>query len=207
MPTPMSNDSAIIGISYVESIPRELIDSFLNEMRDDRIEIIEEQRPDAMFFASIEWFIPTAVFLYLSKGYFDGFLQAVGEDHYELLKNSLPRWFNRLSRIRVTYLASANKKLRPDNPFTGAISLLGEGKGSAFKLMFRHEADETEIAQSIVAFLEFLRHFHSGSTPSDFIVGFEASEPVERLRLVYFDIEARKLRLVDPKQRRQRVSQ
>lgn len=195
----MSSDSAVIGISYAESIPRELIDPFLNAVSDDRIEIIEEPRHDAILFASVEWFIPTAVFLYLSKGYFEGFLQAAGEDHYELLKKTIPQWFTRLSHIRVTYLASANKKLRADNPFTGAISLLGEGKGNAFKLMFRHKADENEIAQSIVAFLEFLRHFHSGKPPGDFIADFDLSEPVERLRLIYFDVDAQKLRQLDPR--------
>jgi hypothetical protein len=203
----MSNDSAVIGISYVESIPRELIDPFLNEVSDDRIEIIEEPRPETQFFASIEWFIPTAVFLYVSKGYFDGFLQAAGTDHYERLKKAIPDWFTRLSHIRVTYLASANKKLRADNPFTGAISLLGEGEGNAFKLMFRHEADETEIAQSIVAFIEFLKHFHSGSAASDFIRDFEPAEPIERLRLIYFDVKIQKLRLLDPKQPQSPISQ
>jgi hypothetical protein len=201
----MSSDSAVIGISYVESIPRELIDPFLNAVSDDRIEIIEEPRHDAMFFASVEWFIPTAVVLYLSKGYFDGFLQAAGEDHYELLKTTISTWFTRLSHIRVTYLASANKKLRADNPFTGAISLLAEGKGNAFKLMFRHEADEEEISQSIVAFLEFLRHFHSGRPPSDFIADFDTSERVDRLRLVYFDVKIQQLRQLDPR-REQSVS-
>lgn len=203
----MSNDAAVIGISYVESIPRDLIDPFLNEVSDDRIEIVEGRRPDAMLFASVEWFVPTAVFLYLSKGYFDGFLQAAGEDHYELLKKTIPRWFSRLSHIRVSYVASANKKLRDDNPFTGAISLMGEGEGNAFKLMFRHEADETEIAQSIVAFLEFLRHFHSGKPLSDFIADFEPSERFERLRLVYFDVEAQKLRLLDPRPSQVAISQ
>jgi hypothetical protein len=196
----MSNDSAVIGISYVESIPRELIDPFLNQIADDQIEIIEEPRHDAMLFASVEWFIPTAVFLY-SKGYFDGFLQAAGADHYEALKKAIPAWFSRLSLIRVTCLASANKKLRSDNPFTGAMSLMAQGDESgSFKLMFRLEADEAEIAQSVEAFLEFLRHFHNGSPPSQFFANYEATETIERLRLVYFDIEEKKLRLLDPKQ-------
>jgi hypothetical protein len=197
----MGSDSAVIGVSYLESIPRVLIDPFVDAISDDRIEIIEEPRHDAMLFASVEWFIPTAVFLYLSKGYFEGFLQAAGEDHYELLKKTISQWFTRLSHIRVTYLASAGKKLRANNPFTGAISLLGEGKGGAFKLMFRHEADEKEIGQSIVAFLEFLRRFHDGSTPSDFIADFDSSEPVERLRLIYFDVDTQTLRQLNPKRR------
>jgi hypothetical protein len=190
----MSNDSAVIGISYVESIPRELIDPFLDEIDHERIEIIEEARPDTQFFASAEWFIPTAVFLYLSKGYFDGFLQAAGADHYEALKKAISWWFARLSLIRVTYFASANKKLRSDNPFTGAMSLMAQGDESgSFKLMFRLEADEAEIARSVEAFLEFLRHFHNGSSPSEFFANYETTETIERLRLVYFDIEAKKL--------------
>lgn len=203
----MSDDSAVIGVSYVESIPRELIEPFLSAVIDDRIEILEDPRPDAMLFASVEWLIPTAVALYLSKGYFEGFLQAAGEDHYELLKEAIPKWFNRLSHIRVSYLASSNKKLRADNPFTGAISLLGEGKRNSFKLMFRNDADEAEIAQSIATFLEFLRRIHNGGSPFDLIVDVEPSERIERLWLIYFDVEVQKLRLLDPRHPPDSISQ
>lgn len=189
----------VIGVSYLETMPRELIEPFLSEVGDQRVAVAEEVRPDLQMFASAEWFIPTAIFLFFSKSYFEGFLQAAGADHYQRLQKSASSLMTRLSLIRVTYLASG-RKIKEDNPFTGAISLVAEGREDGrFKLLFKKDADEAEIALSVSAFLEFLKSYHNGGEAAELIKDFGHFRAVGGLHLVYYDSSLKKLRSLDPR--------
>jgi hypothetical protein len=48
---------------------------------------VETREPQT--YASLEWFIPTALVVYIAKSYFDGFLREAGKNNYRSLKNAL----------------------------------------------------------------------------------------------------------------------
>jgi hypothetical protein len=59
----------IIGISYIEGIPGELIDALDEEISAEGVSVVRDARPDAMMFASMVWLMPTAFFLFFTKSY------------------------------------------------------------------------------------------------------------------------------------------
>ena len=48
--------------------------------------ILENHEHDILPFACMEWAIPSIIFAYISKTYFEGFLSEMGADHYRVFK-------------------------------------------------------------------------------------------------------------------------
>jgi len=84
-----------IGISYQEDVPSEFIEELAGTVSAPNLLIRTESREIGVY-AAIEWALPTLVIAYLSKPYFETFLQEAGKDHYQLLKKCLLRLFANL---------------------------------------------------------------------------------------------------------------
>ena len=70
-------DDLHIGLSYRSDIESDLFDDFISlvSVQDLRLYIEERQKT---IYAGLEWLVPTAVFIFISKSYFDGFLKEMG---------------------------------------------------------------------------------------------------------------------------------
>lgn len=78
---------------------------------------IEKQERELTAYASIEWAIPSLIAAYVAKGYFDGFLNELGADHYDKFKN----WFYRMNckfkgirTVKITASSSPEKLKESD---------------------------------------------------------------------------------------------
>ncbi len=63
------------------------------------LDLVVESRPSNGPLAGLEWLIPTGVILFLAQGYFNGFLNEMGKDHYEVLKAGLKALRRRFSGV------------------------------------------------------------------------------------------------------------
>ena len=80
-----------IAVVYVESIESSVFEDVRQMLVADGLRLRVESRPDPGPFAGVEWLIPTVVFAYIGKSYFDSFLKEAGKDHYNLLKRGLKK--------------------------------------------------------------------------------------------------------------------
>ncbi len=87
--------SFAVGISYQDDLPREIIAELEIPLTGSGL-TVEVQPRERGFYASLEWTIPTLVFVYLAKPYFEAFLREAGKDHYAVLKSGLLKLFSAL---------------------------------------------------------------------------------------------------------------
>ena len=81
----MRVDSHIV-ISQTMLPNTEVMDMDIPIISSPNLKISEEEREISMY-ASLEWAIPSLVFIFITKSYFEGFLGEAGVDHYKALKS------------------------------------------------------------------------------------------------------------------------
>jgi len=81
--------TAHLGLIYLDEMPVEPFDEFSKAVEHPALELKQIARPNPGPYATLEWLIPTAVFVCIGKSYFDGFLKEAGKDHYLLLKKGI----------------------------------------------------------------------------------------------------------------------
>ena len=79
-----------IAIFHVDSVPTEYFQDFVETVRSDKLELQVVERPSGPM-AGIEWLMPTAIFAYLAKPYFESFLKEMGKDHYTASREGTTR--------------------------------------------------------------------------------------------------------------------
>ncbi|MEM9734831.1 MAG: hypothetical protein AAF903_15325 [Pseudomonadota bacterium] len=84
-----------LAISYIEDFPPELIEMIESEIGSTGQSIALHRRENTPY-ASMEWAIPTALIIYITKPYFEAFLGEAGKDHYNALKKGVMRAFRHL---------------------------------------------------------------------------------------------------------------
>jgi len=47
---------------------------------------LEIKTQEPKMYASLEWFVPSILFAFIAKPYFDSFLSQMGSNHYSILK-------------------------------------------------------------------------------------------------------------------------
>jgi hypothetical protein len=84
----MSDTVPHLAIVQIDTVPEEFLSHFTTIVRTDGLSLLVQSRP-SLPYAGIEWYMPTALFVYIAKPYFESFLKEMGKDHYEVLKNGL----------------------------------------------------------------------------------------------------------------------
>lgn len=136
-------------------------------------------------FAGLEVYLPSAVMLFVAAGYFNGFLQKLGEDHYGAVKDVAKTLLRRASTSRVTPIASRGKLL---SGFSLAYSITGElVPGVSLKLVLRTEVDEANGERGVAAFLDLIRNIHLGQVGEQEIKSLLAHRPIGGVIVVTFD--------------------
>ena len=100
-----------------------------------------EARPQEGAFAGLEWLLPTFIFVFIGKAYFDAFPKEAGKDHYHLLKNALAkltaRWTGPAApKVRVYF--SEGKAESPTPRYSLLYSMMAQlDDGISVKLLIQ----------------------------------------------------------------------
>lgn len=190
-----------IAIVHVDSIPEELFSEFVRTISTERLKLDIKSREDGGIYAGLEWLIPTAVFIYIGKSYFDGFLKEMGKDHYNLLKAGFQSLREKLlgpAAPQIAVVSSAGKTT-PNQPYSLVYSIMAEGNGSLrFKLLIQREVSECEYDEMLCAFIGFLEAYHSHAAEAEFAANLEAPRASGGIVLLAFNLETKVLEVIDP---------
>lgn len=136
----MTNRHNHLVISYDEAIPAALLQPFLDIVPAPGLIVLAASRPSTRAQAGIQWLLPTAIVIYVSRSYFDGYLKEAGKEHYHLLKAAIgslwSSFFGENRAVRVSLVASRGK-VASDQQYSITISVMAEANsGLRFKLFY-----------------------------------------------------------------------
>lgn len=183
------NSDFHIGISFQEDFPNELIEEYTSSISAPELKIRAESREIGVY-ASIEWALPTLVIVYLSKPYFEAFLQEAGKDHYQLLKKGTLELFNHL------YGSKPEKRDKKRSRIFSAMVQLQDGR--SLKFVFPEGVSIEQYKKSLEVMHDLLLK-HYVDHPNDQITEM-ASQLSTPTRSLYIEYKAEKENwvLIDP---------
>lgn len=148
-------------------------------------------------YAGAELYLPTAIALFVTAGFFNGVLQEVGKDAYAAFKNGARALWRRASRLTVTAIGTKGK-VSPAQRFSLAFSITGEvAPGLNFKLLLQSEVD-AEVAESgIGAFVNLIADVLNDRLSEADVKALLTYKPVGGTVLVTFDAATGKIVPVD----------
>ena len=196
-----------LAIFHTTSIPKEVFAEFMQIVAAEKLDLQVESREEDGPFAAIEWLIPTAVIVYISKSYFDGFLKEMGKDHYALLKAGLKTLHGKLvgPQVPKVTVISTEGKVGGDQIYSLRYSILAEaGEGLRFKLLIQTHVSSDEYDEVLASFLAFLDAYHSGTLDSRSVERVKHARVVGRTMLLAFNSDSKAIEPVDPIPTRQR---
>lgn len=195
-----------IGIVYEEGHEplNEIANDLFNDVIHQDIDIRVEPRPEMGPLACVEWYIPTALFIFFSRAYFDSIFKEMGKDHYEILKNGIPKiWGKLFSKDRVINIRVVGTagKVPKDLVYSLAFSILGEFKDNiTFKFLFEDSISENDFNERICLIINFLNSIHTNmESVQDYFVLHSGNFAPGRTILIGYDPIAKKLTAVDPR--------
>jgi hypothetical protein len=197
----MSDSVPHLAIVQIDTVPEEFLSHFTTIVRTDGLSLLVQSRP-SLPYAGIEWYMPTALFVYIAKPYFESFLKEMGKDHYEVLKNGLRGLHKRVAgpdAPEVTFVSSADKVPR-EQPYSLFFSVVVEGpEGNRFKLLIPRPITEAEYGAAILAFLEFAEQLHSRKLEQGTATAIMDISKIRGTVLMAFDTSEKRLKLIDPR--------
>lgn len=185
-----------IVVLHTSSIPKEVFAEFLELVATEDLNLKIESRkdPGPVAIAGIEGFLQTAVIVFISKSYFDGFLKEMGKDHYSCLKAGLKTLWKKLlghEAPKVTLVASKGK-LSEIQTYSLLYSILAEASDDlTFKLLFQRKMSTEDYNETIAAFLTFLKAYHDGNLGADSLEKMKATRIIDRTILLVFNRETK----------------
>ena len=187
---------AQIGIMHVSTVPSGFLDEFVQEMRNEDIEV--DIHSHQGIFAGLELYLPTAILVYLTKPYFEAFLSELGKDHYRVLKGAITRLFARTVKLRYTAVGSAGK-LSPERKYSLAFSVTANLAGNIqYKFLLQEHLTAAEGEVAITAFLDLARAMVEKRVPSEVAVELNRARLVGRTVLLCYDFSGGRIIAVDP---------
>jgi hypothetical protein len=190
-------------IFHTTSVSKGNFSEFKEIVKNEKLDFQVESREDDGIVAGIEWLMPTAVIVYITKSYFDGFLKEMGKDHYALLKAGFKTLHARLlgpKAPEITLLASNPGKLSGNQTYSLFYSIMAEaGSGLSFKFLLQRKATEAEYEEIISNILEFLHDYHMGDL--DAVRSVQLQNHVQsqgHTLLLAFDSQSKSIEVVDP---------
>ena len=152
----------LIDQTVSENLP--LIDLEIEILEKDGLNIDEKQHP-IQAYASLEWMIPPLFFAFITKSYFEGFLNKAGEDHYEILKSWILR-MNSKFRGHFTQTITARKSTKKvandsDTPNNFFGVYFKTPNGNNLKVFMPNCVSEQEDIKALSDLLDDLRKLYS----------------------------------------------
>ncbi|HRO97757.1 MAG TPA: hypothetical protein PLY79_11965 [Ferruginibacter sp.] len=154
-----------IIVLYVDRIEESFFDEFISTVDRSDLGLLVEGRPEPGPFACAEWFIPTAIAVFLGKPYFESFLKEMGKDHYTLLKEGISRLCAKTvssRRFEPVLMSSLGGKINQNNPYTLSFSVMAEARnGYNFKLLLPKLSNDFDYHKATDKFMDFMADYHS----------------------------------------------
>jgi len=190
-----------ILLVYEEGLPAEPIIRFEQSLQSKQLNFFVQSRAPTGAMACSEWFIIPAVAIFIGSKYIEGFLTAMGADHYSSFKKKLSTLANDVMRepkFEPTLFVTEGK-LNPNNPFSSAFSVMADAEdGFKFKLMIPKAMKSGDWSIIIHRFLDFLSDYNSGIESFETIgCNWNGAPPPSGIFFVYFDDEANAIRWLD----------
>lgn len=190
-----------IAILHVDTVTPETFAGFLQTVNADGLSVYVESRESGGSFAAIEWLIPTAIFAYISKSYFDSFLKEMGKDHYTLLKKGLNSLYSKAlgpQAPEVTLISTAGK-VRAEQPYSLFYSIVAEGEGGQqIKLLLACNSSKEEYEASVSAFLSFVESIHTNTLDATTLDALKMVRVVGHTLLVAYNPATGEVEPIDP---------
>jgi hypothetical protein len=178
----LATASVDIAIFADERLPDHLINDFAASLRLAELRVDCERQPPATY-ATILWFVPTLVVVFLSRKLFDAFMAEAGKDLYKLVKRSIVKLTNRTTgataEFRASYVGTAGKVPRDWRPpILSIVAVLDDGRRAKF--IFLPDLDESLHEQAVEAMLDILRRHYLDIVPLPEL-GISLDESIARL--------------------------
>lgn len=190
-----------IAILHVDTVSPETFAGFLQTVNADGLNVHVESRESGGAFAAIEWLIPTAIFAYISKSYFDSFLKEMGKDHYTLLKKGLNSLYSKVlgpQAPEITLISTAGK-VKADQPYSLYYSVVAEGVGGQqIKLLLACNSSKEEYEASVSAFLSFVERTHANTLDTTTLLALKTAPVIGRTLIVAYNPETGVIEPIDP---------
>jgi hypothetical protein len=190
-------------ISYQLPLQEEAVQPFLDAVKVPGLVLGVEPRPPSGPFAGLLWLLPTAVFVWFGKSYFDSFLKEAGKDHYLLLKrgfSSLWQLFFGESRGARVAAVGTPGKIRPDDAkYSLGFSVLAQGdSGLHFKFLFPDDISAEAFSLATAKILGFLEGYYAGVLDVATKLQLGSARVVGKTILVTYDPDQDVFRFLDP---------
>jgi hypothetical protein len=184
-----------IGISYIDSVPQSIIDEFLGVVSHPTLDVRSETRSrEEAAYACTEWLLPTAVVLFISKAYFDGFLKEMGKDHYYLLKKGLIKLKVKLNGYVAVRLTATPGKVSKEPAYSLTLSVYAEADDAQrFKLLIQNNVSDTEYEEIIDAFLSFLSAYNNRALPKSMLNKLSTAKVAWKTLLLAYNFDTHEL--------------
>lgn len=159
-----------LGIIYSNQVEDSIIDSQINNFKDEDI-IIHKEKTDDMVFAAMEWAIPTLIAAYILHPYFSAFFSELGKDHYQKLKTGLKKLTMLLKDDKSTFVAAKESphKLSPNYDQSILLSMIFQTRDNKqIKLLFNKNLSDADRENAIDKILSLLVE-HYIMFPNDLI--------------------------------------
>lgn len=186
-----------IGVGYLEGTPEDALRDFVAAIDRPNLNLrIERRKPTVR--ASIEWLAPTAVVVYLTKGYFDGFLSEMGKEHFFALRRAIVALGGRVlgrSGPRAAIISAGGER-STGKRFSIAYSVEAEiGERRRIKLLLPKRITKAGLTDAVEAFTTLLLDDqHLSHVVHEYCRVTPAFDPV----LVWFNPEAGVIEVVHP---------
>jgi hypothetical protein len=189
-------------LSYVDILPERLFEPFKDAIQAPGLDVLVEQRPMRPQ-AGIHWLIPTAVVLYITKSYFDGYLKEVGKEHYQVLKKAMSSFwssfFGENRAVLATVVGTPGKLAADHEKYSLMISVVAEANsGLRFKLLFEDALSTQEFNLAVAQFLDFLQDYYAGSLDSTTMSRLASTREVGKTILATYDRASGEFLFLDP---------
>jgi hypothetical protein len=188
-----------IAVVYSDKAPQQFFDDFQNEVAAENLDLALTPREMPKFYAALEWLIPTVVFVFVTKSYFEGFLGEAGKDHYHVLKRALVKLAGKMAQVKVTLFGTPGK-ISKEQKYSLAYSIMGQlDQRKTIKLLIQNELTEKEVDEAIGAFLAFLEKVYLDELDVTTRKSLESSTAWGSTLLVAFNLETKQLDIIDPR--------
>lgn len=148
-------------------------------------------------YAGIELYLPTAIALFVTAGFFNGVLQELGKDAYVAFKKTAFALWKRAARLNVTLIGSAGK-VSPNRRYSAAYSITGEVVPDLnFKFIIQTDVSADDAEGGIEAFIKLIDNILNDRLSEADLKALLTYQPVGRTVLVTFDSASRTIVPVD----------
>lgn len=192
--------STHLAVIHVNWVSPETFNDLVQTVSNDDLQLLVEERENGVY-AGIEWLLPTAVIVYISKSYFDGFLKEMGKDHYAVLKQGVKALWGKMlgPSAPEPSVISSQGKVSKEQQYSLVYSIMAEtGTGHRIKLLLPRGLSQKEYEATVEGFLGFLEKFHAKELDASTQEQMNSVRSVGGVVPVVYDTSRKSIRALDP---------